>query len=95
MKSEYIQITENNINSYISEYNFKDKNFSLEDFKDGLKKIIGYTPGVKLKQTEQIKVNEILKKAGQENHTTKIDKIDEIKIVLTDDDKIIELKFII
>ena len=95
MKSDYIQITENNINDYISGYNFKDVNFSLENFKEGLKKIVGYTPGVKLKQTEKIKVNEILKKAGQENHTTKIDKIDEIKIALTDDDKIIELKFII
>jgi hypothetical protein len=49
MKSDYIQIIENNINDYISGYNFKDVNFSLENFKEGLKKIVGYTPGVKLK----------------------------------------------
>ena len=90
------QMMETNISDYVSKVDFKNPDFSVNEFKAELSKILGMKPGVKLKWKTTEKVNELLKASGAKNYKEVSDKVEQVNITFIDDEqKPIEFKFII
>lgn len=96
MDAAWKQMMETNVSEYIAKVDFKNPDFSVNEFKLELSKILGIKPAVKLKWNTTEKVNELLKSAGAKNHTEKIDKVEQVNITFVDsENKPVEFKFII
>lgn len=90
------QMMETNVSDYISTVDFKSPEFSINEFKNNLGKILGMKPAVKLTWKTSEKVNELLKKSGAKNHTEIIEKVEQVAITFVDSENIpISFKFII
>lgn len=87
---------ETNVGDYITKVDFKNPEFSINEFKLELSKILGIKPAVKLKWNTQEKVNELLKASGVKNHTEVVEKVQQVNITIVDENNTpIEFKFII
>lgn len=87
---------ETNVGDYITKVDFKNPEFSINEFKLELSKILGIKPAVKLKWNTQEKVNELLKASGVKNHTEIVEKVQQVNIIIVDENNTpIEFKFII
>lgn len=96
MKDEWQKIIEQHISEYIATVDFKHPDFSIQELKTNLKKIIGSEPNVKLKWNTTEKVNELLKDSGTEHYKEIIEKVEEVNLVfMNPDGKPIPLKLII
>jgi len=90
------QMMESNVSDYIAKVDFKNPDFSVNEFKLELSKILGVKPAVKLKWNSSEKVNELLKASGAKNHTEIVEKVEQVNITFVDNDnKPVEFKFII
>jgi hypothetical protein len=96
MDAAWKQMMETNVGEYVAQVDFKNPDFSVNEFKNELSKILGIKPAVKLKWNTQTKVNELLKASGAANHTTVVDKVEQVNITFIDENNSpIEFKFII
>lgn len=95
--TEWKKMMQTNVSDFISTVDFKNPDFSVKEFKGELKKILGMEPSVKLKWNTQEKVNELLKDSGAPNHTTIVEKVEQVNITIVDAENknAIEFKFII
>lgn len=93
MDTAWKQMMESNVSDYIATVDFKNPDFSVNEFKKELSKILGLTPSVKLKWKTTTKVNELLKASGVENHTEVIDKVEAVNITFVDTDNKNAIKF--
>ena len=96
MDQTWKSMLETNVSEYIGTVDFKNPDFSVNEFKNELAKIVGMKPAVKLKWNTTEKVNELLKKSGAVNHTEIIDKVEEVQITFVDtENKPVNFKFLI
>jgi len=96
MDTAWKQMMETNVGDYITKVDFKNPEFSINEFKLELSKILGIKPAVKLKWNTQEKVNELLKASGVKNHTEIVEKVQQVNIIIVDENNTpIEFKFII
>ena len=93
MDNSWKQMMESNVSDYIKQVDFKNPEFSLNEFKAELAKILGVTPAVKLKWNTIEKVNELLKASGAKGHTQKIDQVEQIDIFIVDSDNKLPINF--
>jgi len=90
------KMMETNVSDYVSTVDFKNPDFSINEFKTELSKILGMKPAVKLKWNTSEKVNELLKKSGAKDYKEIVEKVEQVNITIVDaDNKPIEFKFII
>ena len=96
MDAAWKQMMETNVSEYISKVDFRNPDFSINEMKLELSKILGIKPAVKLKWKSHTKVNELLKASGAKEHTEVIDKVEGVNITFIDENNTpIEFKFII
>lgn len=90
------QMMETNVSDYVSKVDFKNPDFSIDEFKNDLGKILGMKPSVKLKWHTSETVNELLKQSGATNYKEIVEKVEQINITFVDDEnKPVQFKFII
>lgn len=93
---EWQNIIKQNISEYIATVDFKHPDFSINELKQNLKRIIGSEPNVRLKWNTIEKVNELLKDSGVEQHKEIIEKVEQVDIVfMSPEGKPFPLKLII
>lgn len=85
MDQAWKQMIETNISEYITQIDFKHPDFSINEFKINLSKLIGITPAVKLKWDKIEKINELLKKSGATDYKEIIEKVQQIDITIVDE----------
>lgn len=99
MNDAWKEMIQTNIYEYISTVKYSHPDFSLQDFKKELGKIIGMEPAVKIKWNTIEKINELKKAAGAKDYKTVVDKAEQIEIIFTEqvdnEQKLINLKFIL
>jgi hypothetical protein len=96
MNNAWKEMMETNVSEYISKVDFKNPDFSINEFKTELSKILGMKPAVKLKWDTKHKVNELLKASGVTNYTEVVEKVEQVDITFVDENNVpIAFKFII
>lgn len=80
---------ENSIQQYISAVNFNE-HWSVNDIKNGLQKLLGEIPGIKVNYEKDVSVNEI------KGEAVEIKKLKSIEVVFTDlDDQIKKVEYLL
>lgn len=96
MDNSWKQMIEVNITDYIKNIDFKHPDFSINEFKLELGKIIGIIPAVKLKWDKTEKINELLKKSGAKEYSEIIENVKQIDITIVDENNVpILFKYIV
>lgn len=96
MDNAWKQMIEGNIQEYISKVDFKNPDFSINELKIELGKLIGIKPAIELKWKTTEKVNELLKNSGAIDFIEKTEKLEQINITFVDvDNTPIQFKYLI
>lgn len=80
----------------IEQIDFSNPDFDLDKLKLELKEIIGQTPAVKINWDKTEMINELKKEAGlsENEYKTVVEKPKRIDIIFTDNEEIINLKYL-
>lgn len=96
MDLEWKKMLESNVYDYISQIDYNHPDFTLEDLKNELSKLIGVKPAVKLKWHTSEKINELKRDSGAKDYKEIIEKVEQIDIVFVDENNTpINLKFLL